>query len=71
MPPVIDNELCVKCGMCVEVCPVDVYYGSEKEECPRVSYGEDCFFCGACTLECAHDAIRFRYPLYTQPSYKV
>ncbi|OGO17731.1 MAG: hypothetical protein A2Z02_00050 [Chloroflexi bacterium RBG_16_48_7] len=69
MPPVIDDKKCSKCGLCVEVCPVDVYFGSEKKSVPTVSYGEDCFFCSACVLECPADAIRLRYPLFAQPSY--
>ena len=69
MPPVIDDEKCIKCGECMEVCPVDVYYGSEKGAVPVVSYGEDCFFCSSCILECPTDAILLRYPLYAQPSY--
>ena len=69
MPPVIDDEKCIKCGICAEVCPVDVYYGSKETEIPTVLYGEDCFFCDACILECPTDAITLRYPLYTQPSY--
>ena len=69
MPPVIDHKLCNKCGMCVEVCPVDVYYGTKKNEIPTVLYGDDCYFCGSCILECLNDAIILRYPLYAQPSY--
>lgn len=69
MPPVIDNEKCIKCGYCADVCPVDVYYGSDESKMPNVPYGEDCFFCGACILECPTDAITLRYPLYAQPSY--
>jgi len=69
MPPVIDNKKCVKCGNCTEICPVDVYYGSEAGEIPVVTYGSDCLFCSACILECPTDAITLRYPLYAQPSY--
>ncbi len=69
MPPVIDNKKCVKCGMCTDVCPVDVYYGSKEGDLPVVFYGQDCNFCCACILECPTDAIRLRYPLYAQPSY--
>ena len=69
MPPVINDEKCVKCGMCVDVCPVDVYYGSGDGELPVVSYGQDCYCCCSCILECPTDAIRLRYPLYAQPSY--
>jgi NAD-dependent dihydropyrimidine dehydrogenase PreA subunit len=69
MPPVIDDAKCIQCGDCVDVCPVDVYYGSKEGETPVVSYGEDCFFCSSCILECQTDAILLRYPLYAQPSY--
>jgi adenylylsulfate reductase, subunit B len=69
MPPVIDDKKCKKCGICSDACPVDVFYGSKAKELPVVTYGEDCFFCTACVLECPTDAIRLRYPLYAQPSY--
>ena len=69
MPPIIDGRKCNKCGVCADVCPVDVYYGSEEKKVPTVSYGDDCFFCSACVLVCPTDAITLRYPLYAQPSY--
>jgi adenylylsulfate reductase subunit B len=69
MGPIIDSKKCTKCGLCAEVCPVDVYYGSKDKEIPKVTYGEDCFFCSACILECPKEAITLRYPLYSQPSY--
>ena len=62
-------EECVGCGSCVEVCPVDVFYGSKKGEIPNITYGEDCFFCSSCILECSVEAIFLRFPLYAQPSY--
>jgi NAD-dependent dihydropyrimidine dehydrogenase PreA subunit len=69
MPPIINKRKCNKCGLCTEVCPVDVYYGSKKKEIPTVSYGEDCYFCSACILECPNNAITLRFPLYAYPSY--
>jgi len=68
MPPVINDNNCIKCGLCVDVCPVDVYYESIEKQIPTVSYGDDCYFCGACTLECPSDAITLYYPLWAQPS---
>ena len=68
MPPVVDNTKCKKCGKCVDVCPVDVFYGSKKSQIPNVSYGEDCYFCCACALECPEEAITLRFPLYAQPT---
>jgi len=69
MPPVINNDKCIKCGNCVDVCPVDVYFDSDPDETPVVTYGEDCYFCASCFLECPTEAIFLRFPLYGQPSY--
>ena len=69
MPPVIDDIKCNKCGICADVCPVDVYYDSKQDEIPDITFGQDCFFCCACILSCPTDAITLRYPLYAQPSY--
>ncbi len=30
MPPIINPELCSQCGMCVEICTEDVFFGSEE-----------------------------------------
>jgi len=65
----VDPDKCTGCNDCAEVCPVDVYYGSVEKKIPTVSYGDDCFFCGACIIECPEDAIILQYPLYAQPSY--
>ena len=34
MPPVINSDLCLKCGSCVDVCPMDVFYGSKRGKFP-------------------------------------
>ena len=69
MPPIIDDNKCIKCGICADICPVDVYSDTEENQLPKVSYGEECYFCGACVLECPGDAILLHYPLYAQPMY--
>lgn len=64
MPAVIDKELCVRCGSCVDACQSDVFHGSEEGEVPRVSYPEECWHCNACVFVCpAEGAIRLRIPL--------
>jgi len=31
MPPIIDTDVCTACGVCVDVCAADVYFGRERE----------------------------------------
>lgn len=63
MPPVIDAASCIGCGTCVDICPEDVFFGSREDEVPVISYPFECWYCGACVLECSSGAIRLRFPL--------
>jgi adenylylsulfate reductase subunit B len=63
MPPTIDQERCVACGVCSDICPQDVFWGSKKNDIPQVAYPEECWHCNACVLDCpAEGAIRLRIP---------
>jgi adenylylsulfate reductase subunit B len=64
MPPIINNKKCIACGICANVCPQDVYFGSKKKEIPVVSYPEECWHCTACVIDCpAEGAISLRIPM--------
>ena len=64
MPPVIHKERCIACNRCVEICPQDVFWGSEKKQTPVITYGEECWHCGACVQECPEEgAVTLRIPL--------
>jgi adenylylsulfate reductase, subunit B len=63
MPPVIDKDICVACGMCVNICPQDVFFGSKKKQTPTVAYPDECWHCNACVLDCPKEgAVRLRIP---------
>lgn len=63
MPPIINKENCIGCGICAEICPCDVIHMAAGEEIPEVTYPEECWHCNACVLDCAVEAIRLRVPL--------
>lgn len=63
MPPIIDKQKCKKCGLCAEICPMDVLKADKVTKEISVRYPEECWHCRACVLDCAADAIRIRYPL--------
>ena len=70
MPPVIAEEQCNACGICVEVCNYDVYFASRPGETPEVTYPEECWHCNGCVLDCPEGAIRLRVPLPAMMLYK-
>ena len=53
--PVIDNELCNKCGLCYIYCP-DASLDQDKEGYFEVNLYY-CKGCGICATECPKDAI--------------
>ena len=66
MPPVINQELCVKCGLCAQICPLDVIKVERTEENEKnivVKYPDECWHCRACAIDCPKQAIKLRYPL--------
>lgn len=71
MPPVINEDKCIACGKCANVCSLDVFWGSDKKKIPIVSYPEECWHCNACVLDCpVGGAIRLRIPLPLSVCYK-
>jgi len=71
MPPIINEEACIACGQCVDVCPMDVFFGSEDNEVPVVAYPEECWHCNACVLDCpVEGAVTLRIPLPLSICYK-
>ncbi len=53
--PVLNMELCKKCGMCESVCPDSAVH--EKSEIYRIDY-DYCKGCGLCAYECPANAIQ-------------
>lgn len=64
MPPIIDKEKCVGCGNCASICPMRVFvFNKEKSQVPEVRYGEECWHCILCELECKYQAVKVRLPM--------
>ncbi|AGA68991.1 4Fe-4S protein [Desulfitobacterium dichloroeliminans LMG P-21439] len=65
MPPVIDQNKCNKCGICAQICPLDVIRVEMKNQEKEmvVKYPDECWYCRACVIDCPKEAIKIRYPL--------
>jgi nitroreductase/NAD-dependent dihydropyrimidine dehydrogenase PreA subunit len=54
-PIIIDNDKCMKCGMCAVECPTEVI--AEVADEVALQNAERCIFCGHCKAVCPEDAI--------------
>lgn len=66
MPPIINKEKCIKCGICAQICPLDVIRVQKHENGEKdivVKYPYECWHCRACLKDCPQEAITMRYPL--------
>ena len=63
MPPVITKEKCSGCGICADVCPLDVFSKEKQDKVPLVGHGEECWHCNSCVLDCPTGAVSLRIPL--------
>jgi NAD-dependent dihydropyrimidine dehydrogenase PreA subunit len=51
----LDREVCIGCGMCVEVCPHQVF--TLNDDKAKISDADHCMECGACRTNCPAGAI--------------
>jgi NAD-dependent dihydropyrimidine dehydrogenase PreA subunit len=52
----VDREKCNKCGLCIEMCPLDVLrFG--KKGFPFMRYRDDCWYCDICVFVCPRQAL--------------
>lgn len=53
----INQELCKKDGICVQICPAAIFVQTEKATIPELIHEELCISCGHCVAVCPQGAI--------------
>ncbi|MBQ6528955.1 MAG: ferredoxin family protein [Clostridia bacterium] len=68
IPLIFDETRCIGCLRCVEACQTDLLLPSgERGRPPVIAYPGECWYCGACVMECpVEGAVRLRHPLMNQ-----
>jgi len=54
----VDEDKCIGCGACVDICPVDVYEIQGTTSVPINA--EDCVGCESCIEACEENAITIK-----------
>ena len=55
----IDMDRCNRCGICVDMCPMDVLrMGSQGS--PFMRYPDDCWYCDVCVFVCPRQALEIK-----------
>jgi len=62
--PRIDARFCKGCGMCYDMCPLDVFGWDEEKKMPTVDYPAECSMCCYCETTCPEVAIDILLPLH-------
>ena len=64
-PLLFDEELCIGCNACIDICQVDILIPNhEKGKPPLVLYPEECWYGGCCIEACPiPGAIKLNHPL--------
>jgi len=63
----IDQMKCTGCGICVEICVMDVLRMDTARNKPFIAYPEDCQLCYQCELECPEGAITVDFTPVKRP----
>ncbi len=65
----IHKELCKQCGLCVEVCPEQLFTWEGKGSFPKAPRQKGCISCGHCANVCPNGAIEHEdFPAGNHPT---
>lgn len=63
----LDLNKCIGCKLCVEVCPMDVFYFDTQAKKSVIAYPENCQNCGQCYVNCPGRSIGMSNESYGYP----
>ncbi len=64
----IDKDTCNGCGLCVEICIMDVLRMNISNNKAYIAYPDDCQLCYQCEIECPAKAIEVNFIPVKRPS---
>lgn len=70
-PLIFDENICIGCNRCANICQVDILIPNPvKGRPPVVLYPGECYYCGSCVMVCPREgAIRLQHPLMNQAKF--
>jgi NAD-dependent dihydropyrimidine dehydrogenase PreA subunit len=73
-PVIFDENVCIGCNHCVDLCVMDIFMPNpEKGKPPIILYPEECYYDGLCVKNCPlwqKGAIKLNHPLNQRVRWK-
>jgi NAD-dependent dihydropyrimidine dehydrogenase PreA subunit len=66
---ILDEDICIQCGRCVDACPIPCFEFDEAETCVSVINQDGCLVCRNCEEECPKNCIHVEHPYQSTVNY--
>ena len=66
---ILDEDICIQCGRCIDACPIPCFDFDEEETRVMVINQDGCLVCRNCEEECPKNCVHVEFPYQSTVNY--